>query len=273
MLDNSEQTHQIDLDIWREKIREGKIRTQSELHALIERTEEVKDELARFEHEESLIEQAVVVYQARITPERSPAGLMLEGTLKEILISNFADSEGTVIGSDAASRLTKAGYFKTRRLADGAVYTVLNRDPFFKVEAGIYRVEPDSDEWHKLRGYDWRQQTLAIIGSPSNGNGDPSKLVERDSDSGVVPCETDSSNVDFSQMSKRQGEIYVVVERAKRQGGKIRFSEAKEELLNHPGLSTKANQLGFIMRAVLHSSGRFKRISRGLYKLTEKYGG
>ncbi len=70
-------------------------------------------------------------------------------------------------------------------------------------------------------------------------------------------------------MPKRDAEIAVVAEEAKKNDGYIRYADAKRTLLGTPGLVSNPKHIGFSMSRVL-DSGRFERVSRGLYRLVEE---
>ena len=148
---HTDQVDYIEVAAWRKAVREALVHSETERQNLLERIEAVDQEVDRLQREQGLIEEVASTYLARLQAptKRSP----LAGTsLKETILINFARPDGIVIGKDAAETLLSIGYFSERRSADGAVYTVLSKPPFVRVDRGIYRVPKDSPDWLRLHG-------------------------------------------------------------------------------------------------------------------------
>jgi hypothetical protein len=197
---------------WRRAVREALITNEADRRELTERLAALTEERERLLEEEQLITHAVRAYNARLhaPSTRSP---IAGDTLREVLIINFANSEGVIIGNDAVAALCDIGYFSNRRTADGATYTVLSKPPFEKIDRGIYRIPTDSPEWIYLRGANGHTSTPD---SPKDGRHDEQVTVQNPQEENPKPL--------------RKARIDAVVSEAVKLGGFISASQAVHAL-------------------------------------------
>ena len=154
---NTKPTAYVDVDRWLKAVRDCRLHYETEarkleesLESIIIEKKRIEHELQKIIHEEELILRTAQAYEERLEqPCRRPS--LLGNNLREILIIHFAKSDGVIIGKDASEALVDIGYYRDRKSSNGAVYTVLGRPPFQKLERGIYRIPVDFPEWNRLR--------------------------------------------------------------------------------------------------------------------------
>jgi len=219
---------------WRKAVREAIMRNEVETRKAEEHLAELKSELERLRNEEELIAQAKRARDARLEAPKKRFPLM-GNSLREILIIHFADSDGIIIGKQASETLVDIKYFPNRGAADGAIYTILSKSPFVKIDKGIYLVPSDSADWRSLR----------------QGNGHRPKVIETE---------------DMSVRSIRQAQAEAIVIEAKKSNGYMRSNQAVKTL-ERTNLITNPNTVGWDAHHVLTESGKFIKVSRGLYQL------
>lgn len=235
---------------WRRAVREALIRNEVERRTAEKHLTTLEDEYICLKDEEGLITQAMRAYAAHL--EAPSERIRLSGnSLREILIIHFADSSGIITGREVSIALLDIGYFTDRRAADGAIYTILSKPPFVKIDKGIYLVPMDSPEWRSLRQGN---------GQRPNGNGKEDIRSSRS-----AHYLTDSVQ---PSKSMRQEQIEAIVSYAKLRKGYIRSHQAKV-LLKQAKLMTNTKTVGLAAHSVLTKSGKFDKVERGLYRLLE----
>lgn len=148
----------VDIDRWRKAMRDSRLYYEAEAKKLNERLESMSNELEhiareleRIKIEEELMSQTIRAYEERLEqPSKRPS--LLGDNLREIIIINFAESDGLILGKNVSETLVDIRYFPNRNSADGAVYTALGRMPFRKLDKGVYLIPTNSPEWKHLRG-------------------------------------------------------------------------------------------------------------------------
>lgn len=154
---NTKPVEYVDVDRWLKALRDSRLHYEAEAKKLDERLdsmiiekERIEHELERISSEEELIAQTTRAYEERLEkPSKRPS--LLGDNLREIMIIHFTESDGLIIGRNVSRALVDIGYFPDRKSADGAVYTVLGRPPFQKLDRGIYLIPRNSPEWNRLR--------------------------------------------------------------------------------------------------------------------------
>ena len=210
--------------------RDARLKAESEHRSATERFEATLDALADAQHYEASV--ADIIHGLASMQNGGPARTRIAGdNLKEVLIINFADSDGFIKGIDATTGLVENGYYSNRETADGAVYTTLGKEPFEKVVRGVYRISTVHVDWIRLR--------------ESNGHRPPRQLA---------PSE--------------QSEFNIVANVARKQGGQIRYSQTKSVLAESGHFSSESS-VNFALRRVLIHSERFQKVERGLYRLID----
>lgn len=155
---NTKPTEYVDIDRWRKAMRHSRLYYEAEAKKLNERVESMSNELehiarelGRIKVEEELMSQTIRAYEERLEqPSKRPS--LLGDNLREIIIINFAESDGLILGKKVSETLVDIRYFPNRNSADGAVYTALGRMPFRKLDKGVYLIPTNSPEWKRLRG-------------------------------------------------------------------------------------------------------------------------
>ena len=147
----------LDIDEWRKAIQNSRLHYEAELKKSEEQMQTIelerdsfRTELDRINAEEKLMLQTIHAYEDRMeqNSKRSP----LQGrSLRETLIIHFTDPNGVIIGRNASKALVEIGYFNYRHSADSAIYSALAKQPFQKIEKGVYRIPTNSTLWTSLR--------------------------------------------------------------------------------------------------------------------------
>ena len=178
---NTKPTEYVDVDRWLKALRDSRLHYEAEakklderLASIINEKEHIEREIQNIRVEEELIAQTTRAYEERLEkPSTRPS--LLGNTLREIIIIHFAESDGLIMGKNVSVALVDIGYFPDRRSSDGAVYTVLGRPPFQKLDRGVYLIPANSPEWKHLRGtngnkFDARAiARLSLKGRPKTG--------------------------------------------------------------------------------------------------------
>lgn len=140
----------------RQNLREARAAIEVQRKDAQERLSDIETCFANVQQQENMLDQLTRAYEARQAVPSTRASVP-GGNLREVLIINFTDSSGLIIGLEAISKLVEVEYFANREQADGAVYTVLGKPPFVWIHKGVYQVPVDSDEWIRLRGSNGHQ--------------------------------------------------------------------------------------------------------------------
>ena len=241
----------IDLVEWRKRFREARIRSDARRRELQEQFEEAIAERERLDLEENLMAQAEAYYAARM--ENGVRSTRIAGgNLKEVLIINFAAADGVIRGIEASAALVDIGYFSNRQSADGAVYSMLAKPPFVKLDKGVYHVPITSPDWLRLRGSDG---TL----SQERPQGEVVKVPTR-------PAYGSSKGRQTSLFTKQ---IDAIVKVAQENSGAVRSYQATR-VLKDKGLFRNPKWVGFDALAVLRKSKKFVKVARGVYHLADQ---
>ena len=238
----STQTDQLDhipYGEWKRKSREAKLRLEAEHRHLAERLQAVDEQLGALEEEEQEVSQAMRRIVARLNAPSDQKPLP-GSNLREVLIINFADADGKIVGEPTVDALVDLEYFSDRRTAFASVYTVLAKPPFEKIDRGMYRVPTNSSEWQRLR--------------PSNGS-------RRQTNKHVL-----------SHGKRRAEQEILAVSLAQERDGRLRYSDVNRLVEAHPELIADPRHVGFDVRHILRRTGPFERVERGLYRLKDFQG-
>jgi hypothetical protein len=231
----------IDVAEWRTALQKARIEHEAAIRDLTERINAEHEELARIESDEQLLAQAARHFAAR-TPRPTTNFSLAGNSLREILIINFADDHGLILGRQSSASLHALGYFTSRRSADGAVYTALGKAPFVRLDRGTYLILTDSSEWARLR--------LSI------GNHATSTSVPY---SEPIPLE--------KSLWARQ--LEAVVSEAQKHDGLIRAGDAAKTL-RRSRLYRNPNTIGLAANGILQRKKLFVKVERGLYMLLKE---
>lgn len=166
---NTKPIEYVDVDRWVKALRDSRLHYEAEAKKLEERLDSIVVEKERIERElesiiveEELIAQTTRAYEERLErPSKRPS--LLGDTLQEIIIIHFAESDGLIMGKNVSATLAGIGYFPDRKSSDGAVYTVLGRRPFQKLDKGVYLIPTNSPEWNRLRGKNGNKFDARVI--------------------------------------------------------------------------------------------------------------
>lgn len=241
---------QIDVVEWRKRLRETIMSIDAQIREIQQQLQSLVAEQERMVQEEIVMDQAVTAYSARMRSGTDVVPIA-GNSLREVLIINFATSDGIITGRDATLALLDIGYFSSRSTADGAIYSTLAKHPFTKVDKGIYRISTDSLDWMRLRG--------------TNGHRDIETLVENALPELDVDTDT-SAPGDRTVTFEEQVDAVVAV--ARQQNGQMRPGVATR-ILKERGLFNNPNAIGLAVLRVLQKSKKFIKIERGLYQLQD----